>query len=230
MTLRRKVSAILVAGGQGSRMKTTTPKQFLTIKDKPVVKYSFDILMSMPEIAEVVVVCDPKYRHIFEQINPDIKLSFANPGSQRQDSVYNGLQAIAFNSELICIHDAARPLITQNLVSKVLQAANEHGAATAGMPLKFTVKEHNGNEFVKTTLDRSLIWEIQTPQVIKIDLIKQGFKNIQQNNLTVTDDVSVIELLNLPVKLVQGSYSNLKITTPEDLALAEYLLNQENCE
>lgn len=222
--MSRKVSAIILAGGLGTRMQTQTPKQFLLLKGKPIVRYSFDVLLTVPDVVEVIVVCEPEYRPIFEPIHSHVRIAFAPPGARRQDSVWNGFQAISANSELICIHDSARPLIDTNLVQRVLTAAEQHGAASVGMPLKFTLKEHNGNEFVKNTPDRSLFWEIQTPQVIKKEWLQEGFELVHQKNLTVTDDVSLVELLNYPVKLVKGSYANLKITTSEDLALAEHLI------
>lgn len=228
--MKPTVCAILLAGGKGTRMQSTVPKQFLPINEKPLARYSFDTLAEIPEICEIVVVCDPIYRHLFESSSGHPTVTFALPGEQRQDSVWNGLNAIKSNAEYVCIHDAARPVITPSLVIRVLEAAYQHGAATVGMPIKFTIKEHDGTHFVKQTPDRSRIWEIQTPQVMKTLLIKQGLEEIREKKLTVTDDVSVIEYLNLPVKLVEGCYSNLKVTTNEDLFLAERFCGLVNCE
>lgn len=222
----RNIGVILVAGGTGGRMQSPIPKQFLPLKEKPVVLHSFELFMSLHEVVEIVVVCLPEYRPVFTQINPAIALSFALPGTRRQDSVYNGLQALGAESALVCVHDSARPCITQPLVQRVISAAREHGAATAGMPVKFTVKECNHNQFVTNTPDRSFFWEIQTPQVIKRTLLDQGFAHAHQHQSHVTDDVSLVELLNLPVKLVEGCYTNLKITTPDDLVMSDYFLNK----
>lgn len=222
-----QVSVILLCGGQGSRMNTATPKQFLAINQKMIARYSFDVFKDMPEIAEIVVVCDLPYRHHFSMDKLSIPLNFAAPGARRQDSVFNGLNALKKNPALVCIHDAARPFINSQLVQRVIHAAKEHGAATAGMPVKFTIKEHDGNLFVKNTPDRSKYWEIQTPQIIRTEMLKQGFEYITNNNLDVTDDVSLVEYLGYPVKLVEGSYTNIKITTPEDLSFAEFLLQKQ---
>lgn len=215
-----KTSAILLAGGMGTRMQSTTPKQFMDIDQKPIACYSFELFLQMPEIDEIVVVCPPDFRSYFaKNIKPVV---FALPGERRQDSVFNGLQASSH--PLICIHDAARPFIDAVLVSKVLKAGQNYGAATAAMPVKFTVKEVDGNQFVKNTPDRNLMWEIQTPQVLHREILMQGFDHANQNNITVTDDVSLAELINKQVKLVEGSHTNMKITVPSDLAIARQFI------
>lgn len=218
------VCVILLAGGTGSRMGMPTPKQYLLLKNKPVIHYSFDLFMQMPEVAEVVVVCSSEYRHFFEKGNSKSRLTFALPGKRRQDSVENGLLAMTTDSSIVCVHDGVRPFIKQEIVRKAIDAAEKWGAATVGMPIKFTVKECDEHQIVNKTPDRSRVWEIQTPQAIKTDLLRKGFSHVRQHNLTVTDDTSIIEHLGLPVKLVEGCYTNLKITTPDDLALSEYLL------
>ena len=197
------MSVILLCGGQGTRMQSPTPKQFLSIHQKMIALYSFDLFKEMVEVVEIVVVCDLPYRHYFSPKELSIPLHFAAPGTLRQDSVANGFKALRMNAPFVCIHDSARPLIDQALVQRVLQAAQEHGAATAAMPIKFTLKEHDGNLFVKNTPDRSKFWEIQTPQIIRSDHLKKGFEYVNQHQLTVTDDVSIVEHLNLPVKLVE---------------------------
>jgi 2-C-methyl-D-erythritol 4-phosphate cytidylyltransferase len=222
MNQKAKTSAILLAGGIGSRMQSAMPKQFLEIHQKPIACYSFDLFLQMPEIDEIVVVCSPDFRHFF---NSDAKpVIFALPGERRQDSVYNGLLASSHN--LICIHDAARPFIDRNLVSRILKAALDHGVATAAMPVKFTVKEGDANHFVKNTPDRTYMWEIQTPQVLGREILIQGFDYANKNKLTVTDDVSLAELVGKQVKLVEGSHTNLKITVPSDLVIAYQLISK----
>lgn len=218
-----KASVILLAGGSGSRMGTSVPKQFLSLKGKPIVSYSFDVFCSLPEVVEIIVACAPEYRHFFKSSH--IPIHFASPGERRQDSVYNGLQALTHPSSLVCIHDTARPFINPKMIRHALSAAYQHGAAVVGMPIKFTLKESDSEGLVRKTLPRSKIWEIQTPQVIKKELLQSGFAIAKEKNLTVTDDVSLVELQNLPVQIVEGAYSNIKITTPEDLIIAEAFLN-----
>ncbi|OJU81702.1 MAG: 2-C-methyl-D-erythritol 4-phosphate cytidylyltransferase [Chlamydia sp. 32-24] len=217
-------AVILLAGGIGKRMKTVTPKQFLLIEGKPIARYSFDIFMKLPYVKEIVVVCAPKYRHFFPNSHSSIKVNFTDPGERRQDSVKNGLEAMETKTDIICIHDSARPFIDSEMITRVHESAYELGAATTGMPLKFTVKEHDGQGIVFKTHNRDLFWEIQTPQAIKRDLFQDGFKFVQENQIEVTDDVSIVEYIKAPVKLVEGSYQNFKVTTPEDLLLAKHLI------
>jgi 2-C-methyl-D-erythritol 4-phosphate cytidylyltransferase len=216
----RDVSVILLAGGKGTRMKTDIPKQFLQLQDKPLARYSFDLFLTLNEVAEIIVVCDPAYHEVFATPATPVKIRFAEPGLQRQDSVYNGLQKVDDQSRLICVHDSARPFVDAEMTRRALQAARESGAATTGMPVKFTVKECDKNRLVTNTPPRDFVWEIQTPQVIQSAWLKKGFQHVQEHNITVTDDVSVVESIGLPVKLVEGSYRNLKITSYEDLLLA----------
>lgn len=218
------VSVILLAGGTGSRMNSNLPKQYMALMNKPVVRHSLDLFLTLPEVHEIIAVCDPAYKPIFEVANLNSKIRFAKPGRRRQDSLYNGLQMIAAEANLVCVHDAARPFITETLVRQVLAEGYAHGAATVGMPIKFTVKESDSHHFVKNTPDRSRIWEIQTPQVIRPTLLRKGFEMAIEKELTVSDDVSLAELIHHPVKLVEGSYSNIKITTKEDMLLAECLM------
>lgn len=221
-----RVSALLLAGGNGSRMKSPLPKQYLQLGGKAIARHSFDCLSLLPEVKEIVVVCEEEYRELFREPLSGITLTFAKPGPRRQDSVLNGFRAITAAADLVCIHDAARPFITPAIVERVLHAALEHGAATAAMPVKFTVKEATSDKIVLHTPDRSRIWEIQTPQALKPAIVERGFQHVEACGLTVTDDVSLAEQLGYPVKLVEGDYNNLKVTTPEDLLLAEALLKR----
>lgn len=215
-----KTACIILGGGRGTRMKESIPKQFLKLNGKRIASYSLNIFKEIDEISEIVIVCAEEYRDIFSEGS----YTFANPGERRQDSVYNGVMALQSDPDFICIHDSARPLVTKNMAQKVIYAAYENGAAALGVPVKFTIKELDTQGFVKQTPNRDYYWEIQTPQVIKSSLLREGFHYINENKLTVSDDVSIIELMRHPVKLVEGCYSNIKITTVEDLFLAEKLL------
>ncbi|KAJ0750843.1 putative 2-C-methyl-D-erythritol 4-phosphate cytidylyltransferase [Helianthus annuus] len=163
----KSVSVVLLAGGKGKRMGASMPKQYLPLLGQPIALYSFYTFSRMPEVKEIVVVCDTSYQDIFEdareKINVDLK--FALPGKERQDSVYSGLQTIDRTSELVCIHDSARPLVTSSDVEKVLNDGLRVGASVLGVPAKATIKEGNSESFVVKTLDRKTLWEMQTPQV-----------------------------------------------------------------
>jgi 2-C-methyl-D-erythritol 4-phosphate cytidylyltransferase len=223
--MQKKISTILLAGGTGSRMNSAIPKQFLSLHNKLIAHYSFDLFLSIPEISEIIVVCSPEYHSYFSLPHASQKkLHFAPPGERRQDSVYHGFQAITDQDSVVCIHDAARPCITLPLFQSVLKAALRYGAATNGVPLKFTVKELDSKGMVQKTLDRSKLWEIQTPQMILYPLLQKGFEEVHSKKITVTDDVSLVEELNLPVQVIEGSYHNIKITTPDDLIFAHHFL------
>ncbi|KAL8222849.1 hypothetical protein R6Q57_020248 [Mikania cordata] len=226
----KSVSVVLLAGGMGKRMGASMPKQYLPLLGQPIALYSFYTFSQMPEVKEIVVVCDPSYRDIFEDAKDKISvnLKFALPGKERQDSVYSGLQTIDLTSELVCIHDSARPLVTISDVEKVLSDGLRVGASVLGVPAKATIKEGNSESFVVKTLDRKTLWEMQTPQVIKPELLKKGFELVNREGLEVTDDVSIVEHLKHPVYITQGSYTNIKVTTPDDLLLAERILNNDS--
>lgn len=217
-----KTSAILLAGGHGSRMNSTTPKQFLNIADKPIILYSYEVLMGSPEIDEVVVVCAPEHRTLFAPGNK--RVAFALPGPRRQDSVYNGFLETSEDTSYVCIHDSARPFLDRDMIVRALEGAKEVGAATVGMPLRFTIKQVDAKQHVVTTPDRSMIWEIQTPQILSRSLLVRGFAHVLCNGITVTDDVALAELIGAHVKLVEGSSNNIKITVPADLHIARHLL------
>nr|BAF98292.1 2-C-methyl-D-erythritol 4-phosphate cytidylyltransferase [Hevea brasiliensis] len=223
----KSVSVILLAGGKGKRMGASMPKQYLPLLGQPIALYSFYTFSKMIEVKEIVVVCDPSYQDIFEDAkeNINVDLKFALPGKERQDSVYSGLQEVDLNSELVCVHDSARPLVSSADVKKVIEDAWINGAAVLGVPAKATIKEANSESFVVRTLDRKTLWEMQTPQVIKPDLLKKGFELVSRDGLEVTDDVSIVEHLKHPVYITEGSYTNIKVTTPDDLLLAERILN-----
>ncbi|KAM1332217.1 hypothetical protein ACFX13_045393 [Malus domestica] len=226
----KSVSVILLAGGQGKRMGANMPKQYLPLLGQPIALYSFYTFSQMIEVKEIIVVCDPSYKDVFEDAKPKIQkeLKFTLPGKERQDSVYSGLQAIDLTSELVCIHDSARPLVSSGDVEKVLKDGCLNGAAVLGVPVKTTIKEANSESYVVKTLDRRTLWEMQTPQVIKTQLLKEGFELVNREGLEVTDDVSIVEHLQHPVYITEGSYTNIKVTTPDDLLLAERMLSMSS--
>jgi len=225
----RSVSVILLSGGQGKRMGANMPKQYLPLLGLPIALHSLKTFCQLKEVKEVVVVCDSDYSDVFEGSieNLQIPLKFARPGKERQDSVFNGLQEIDGDSELVCVHDSARPLVSSEDVKKVLEDAAVHGAAVLGVPVKATIKEANSDSFVVKTLDRKTLWEMQTPQVMKPKLLKDGFELVKRDGHEVTDDVSIVEYLKHPVYITEGSYTNIKVTTPDDLLLAERLMNEK---
>lgn len=235
------VGFVLLAGGTGSRMKASMPKQYLPLRGVPVLHHSLDLFLNrLPDYCKeqgvsppehVVLVMDPTYQPEYQPIidkYPEGRLSFANPGKERQGSVENGLNKLVEVSggkcEFSAIHDSARPLVTIDEVCNVVSDAKEHGAAVLGVPCKATIKESEDGSFVLRTINRARLWEVHTPQVVKIEALLRGFKKVEEEKLEVTDDVSIIEQLGEPVKLTLGEYTNLKITTPEDMDVANAIL------
>ncbi|KAL3944587.1 MAG: hypothetical protein SGBAC_001353 [Bacillariaceae sp.] len=237
------VGFVLLAGGTGSRMKASMPKQYLPLRGVPVLHHSLDLFLNrLPEYCEekgvappdhVVLVMDPSFQPEYQPIidnYPEGKLSFANPGVERQGSVENGLNKLVEVSggkvTFAAIHDSARPLVTIEEICNVVGDAQANGAAVLGVPCKATIKESEDGAFVQRTIPRARLWEVHTPQVVNIDTLLRGFKKVEEENLEVTDDVSIVEALGEPVKLTRGEYTNLKITTPEDMDVAEAILEE----
>lgn len=235
------VAVVLLAGGTGSRMKADRPKQFLKLRGRTILEHSLDLFCSLSEVSVIVLVIDPAYRISFSPLvdrtaalhTSPPPIVFADPGEERQDSVLNGLCVAEEEAAergvpvgLVAVHDSARPLVTRAEVQAVVRDAREHGAAVLGVRSKATVKESEDGEFVLRTVPRERLWEVQTPQVVRPALLRRGFEHVQKLGLAVTDDVSVVEWLKEPVKLTAGEYTNLKITTPEDLDIATSILNQ----
>lgn len=216
------ISAILLAGGIGSRVGASIPKQYLPLLGIPIAIRSLSALLSYKDWAEIIVVCGQEYQSYFLPFCQNYPLHFAPPGKTRADSAISGINSLSTSPLSLCIHDAARPLLLPQDLQKLLEAGRVYEAATLAVKTTSTIKQADPFCFVDHTLDRSLLWEVQTPQVIRTQIFKEGYRQFPE----ATDDVFFAEKLGVPVKLVEGSYSNLKITTPEDLLLAEILLEQ----
>lgn len=226
--MSKKFHLIFLAGGIGSRMNAHTPKQYLMLNGKSVAQYSFDVFLSIPEIGEIVVVCEPEYKKIFLEAAENRTIKFAIPGIRRQDSVYNGFQQIS-EEGLICIHDSARPFVEKKRIYETVEEAFKCGSAALGVRVKATIKCCDKDRMILNTPSRENLWEMQTPQVIRSDILKKGFEKAINDHLTVTDDVHLSELAGYPSRVVEGSYSNIKITTGEDMDLAEQILKKHVC-
>eukprot|EP00316_Scyphosphaera_apsteinii_P009446 CAMPEP_0119327186 /NCGR_PEP_ID=MMETSP1333-20130426/70113_1 /TAXON_ID=418940 /ORGANISM="Scyphosphaera apsteinii, Strain RCC1455" /LENGTH=235 /DNA_ID=CAMNT_0007335693 /DNA_START=153 /DNA_END=860 /DNA_ORIENTATION=+ len=220
------VAVVLLAGGSGKRMEASKPKQFLELHGKPVLAHSLELLLQVQQLSMLVLVLADEYRSLdfLAPFADNPRVTFAAPGSERQDSVFNGLEQVPVECTLVAVHDAARPLVSINAVHECLSDASQYGAAVLAVPMKATVKESEDGVFVMRTLERSRLWEIQTPQVIRPQLLRDGFRRVRDEGLEVTDDVSIVEQMGAPVKLTMGEYTNLKLTTPEDMVIAEQIL------
>lgn len=217
-----KISLILLAGGVGNRMKSNIPKQYLLLKNKPVAIYSFDLFCSIKEIFEIIIVCEKQYEHLFYSSKK--KFNFAIPGNRRQDSVFSGFTKTSTHTDLICIHDSVRPFPNPSCFKNLFNNALSFGASALSIPLISTLKKSNSDNLVTKTLKKDSLWEIQTPQALKPDILKRGFAKAFKDNITVPDDISLAELIDTRPKLTLGNRENIKITTPFDLTLANAIL------
>lgn len=211
-------SAVIVAGGSGSRMGR--PKQMLPLGAKPVLVRTVEAFLQTPEIKEIVVVTPSENRAELQKRFPGIV--FADPGKARLLSVKNGFLKTSAASQLVAVHDGARPLVEPAHISACLQAARQYGAAVLAVPVKDTVKVCEGG-FVQNTLDRAVLWAAQTPQCYRRPVLAEALEKFGQEE-GATDESQLVEKLGIKVRVVPSSYKNNKITTPEDLIFAEALL------
>jgi 2-C-methyl-D-erythritol 4-phosphate cytidylyltransferase len=224
------LSAIVLAAGKSRRFSKKQSKVLSGICAKPVIYYSLSVLSKHPEIYEIIVVASFKNIKEVSSIIRKYKITKVAKvvlgGRERKDSVLQGLKSLNPATDYVLIQDGARPFINRGMVSSVLSAAKRSGAAVAGMPVKHTIKEIKSSAVIKT-LKRDSLWEIQTPQVFKKRLILESYK--KAGSCKATDDAMLLERLGRKVRVVFGSYCNIKITTPEDLVIAEAILKKGLC-
>lgn len=207
-------------------MKTKDSKLLLKINGKTVLERSVNAFLNISDVDEVIVVAREKDIPAFSDILTDERVSFVVGGDTRQQSVMNALDVID-DCELIIIHDGARPLIKSEDIENTIRAAKENKSAAVGVFVKDTVKVVDKNGFVVSTPDRSTLFAVQTPQIFDFELYRNAAQNAREKGLDFTDDCQLVESFNQKVKTVVGSYSNIKITTPDDIVLAENLLKNE---
>ena len=210
-------------------MGTETKKQFLALDGAPVLGHTLRVLEDSECIDSIVLVVSPGEEgycrsSVVEKLGIKKVAAIVPGGKERQDSVYRGILALSPETGTVVIHDGARPLLSPTGLQEVVVAAAVHGAATLAVPVKDTVKLAGEDGFVTRTLPRERLWLTQTPQAFRYSVILSAHRKAIKENYTGTDDAGLVELLGLPVKIVPGSYENIKITTPEDLIVASALL------
>lgn len=229
-----KRAAIVLAGGSGSRMKSDIKKQYLLIKGYPVLYYSLQVFQSSSYIDEIVLVCGKgeieRCRTEFvEKYGFSKVLHIVEGGKERYHSVYEGLKVME-DCSYVLIHDGARPFVDPNMIARIMRELPSCNACVVGMPVKDTIKLSTLDGYVAQTPPRELLWSVQTPQSFSYNLIRGAYDKLVQQEKTeikITDDAMVAEYFaGVPVKLIEGSYENIKITTPEDLLLAEVILEK----
>jgi 2-C-methyl-D-erythritol 4-phosphate cytidylyltransferase len=228
------VWAVIPAAGSGNRMHSSIPKQYLSFQGKTVLEHCLDRLLSLPEIAGCVVVLDDSDEH-WDRLGymPDKPLFTTGGGSERRDSVYSGLTTLQYrcgNEVMALVHDAARPLVNHDELTRVIEAARQSIAgAILATPVTDTLKKQNERMEIESTLAREGLWRALTPQVFHLSPLLNALKRVIDEGIMVTDDAQALEICGYAPALVEGSADNFKITSPGDLQLAEKLwLHQRN--
>jgi 2-C-methyl-D-erythritol 4-phosphate cytidylyltransferase len=222
------ISAIIVAAGIGKRMGPNVDKLWLPVAGHPVIAHTWKQFNDAACVDEIIVVVRDGMQESFSELA--VEHGFKKPfrlvigGTERQDSVWNGLSALAPDTEIVAIQDAARPCTTAELIAATVQAARETGAAVAAQPVTDTIKETTDGQTISRTVDRSKLWSVQTPQTFRVDVIRRAIAAAKAKNLTLTDDTAACELIGQPVKLVKCTSPNPKVTVPADLPFVESLL------
>ena len=223
-------SAILVAAGQGLRMGPGVDKLFLEVAGRPLVAHTWERFEAAGCIDEIVWVVRDGMQGAFTELGRQAgfrkPVRWAVGGRERQDSVWNGLQAIGPDAELVAIQDAARPCTPLSVIQATLAAAREVGAAVAARRITDTVKESDDGNRVTRTVDRSRLWAVQTPQSFRVAVIRCALAEVRRRGVVVTDDTAACELIGQPVQLVETHEANPKVTVPADLLYVELLLRQ----
>lgn len=221
-------SVIIVAAGSGKRMKLDINKQYIKIKEKEVVAHTIEAFYQNPNIDEIIVCIKKEEEEFFKENIIDkyqyknIKIAYG--GAERQDSINNGLKQVAEDCSVVLIHDGARPFIDNSVINDSIEVAKEKGAVVVGVPVRDTIKVVS-NDTIENTPERSTLWQAQTPQTFKYDLIIRAYEEAYKSNYYGTDDSMLVENIGKNVTMIMGSYENIKITTLEDIDYAEHILN-----
>jgi len=212
-------------------MKAEIPKPFLEVKGKPILFHTLKRFGEIEDLVQVIVAVDSRYHSNAEEIlsslfdTNKVNYQIVKGGKERQYSILNALHKVD-NSELVAVHDAVRPFVKTSEIEKCCKTAVETGGAVLGIKVRDTIKEVNNENTIVKTPDRSLFWQAQTPQVFQTALIKKAYETAITDNVIATDDAALVERIGAKVKMVEGSALNIKITFPEDLILATYILEK----
>jgi 2-C-methyl-D-erythritol 4-phosphate cytidylyltransferase len=225
------VSALIVAAGKSTRMGGEIDKLFIPVAGRPLVAQTWARFDAAPFIDEIVLVVRDGRQDEFYALAK--KYNFAKPlrlaagGKERQDSVWNGLQCLSPQTEIVAIQDAARPCTSLAVIQATIEAARQDGAAVAAQPVTDTIKLSEDGKFIARHLDRSVLWAVQTPQTFRVEVIRRALAAVREKNLQVTDDTAACELIGQQVRLILGKEPNPKVTVPSDVPYVEMLLAQE---
>ena len=226
------VNAIIVAAGKGERMQSELPKPFVSIAGKPILVHTLRRIEGVVAISRIVVVVAPERDALCRELLRSHG-SFHKPivvvhgGAERQDSVRNGLARLETDCDIVVIHDAARPFIAVKTIEQSITAARESSGAIVAIPARDTIKRVNAQNFICETVPRHDLWLAQTPQTFRVGAIREAHARAQQQGIPATDDAALVEQMGQRVRIVLGGAGNFKITTPDDLVVAEALLQSK---
>ena len=229
-----KTIALITAAGKGRRMQSQTPKQYLSLGGKPIIAQTLQVFEDCSAIDGIYIIVpenqmDRVQKDIVEKYHFKKVLKVVRGGRMRQYSVWNGLNAISAGCSIVVVHDGVRPLVSPQLIAQSIEAAQKNGAAVVAVLARDTVKRATAGKKIQT-LPREEIWLAQTPQTFQFPLLMKAYQKAHQEDILGTDDAFLVERLGHPVTLVPGDHSNIKITTPEDLVLAEALFLKDKKE
>jgi len=223
-------SAIIVAAGSGLRMNSSVPKQFLTLGGKTVLYHTLQKFLKTPAISEIIIVVAPEMTDS-ELLRISLPLSSSKPihivvgGKRRQDSVYNGLRAVDPKAAIVSIHDAVRPFIRPETVSIAIDLCSQYDGVIVAAPTTNTLKEVHDHLIVKT-VSRELIWQAQTPQTFRLEILLKAYNQAYRDSITVTDDAGLVERIGGKIRVIEGDSWNIKITSRQDLIVAQSILEK----
>jgi 2-C-methyl-D-erythritol 4-phosphate cytidylyltransferase len=222
-------SVIIPAAGRGKRMGSKVSKQYLEIGDKPIIVHTIEKFVQSEDINEIIVVTaqeelDFFKNQIISKYNLNKNLKIVAGGKERQESVYNGLKSISHKTDIVLIHDGARPFVSIDEIEKSIQGARRYGACVIGVKVKDTIKVCNDEGYIESTPKRERLWAVQTPQSFQTSIIMNAHKKAEEENFLGTDDASLVERIGYRIKMIEGKYQNIKITTADDLTIGEAIL------
>ncbi len=223
---------LLAAAGVGRRMGSDRNKLLMTLFGRPILSWTLEAAAAAPSIKWIGIICQPLDMPVIEQIRSECKVNktvaFIQGGDTRQASVFNGVRSLPVNANHVLIHDGARCLATPELFERCAAAALKTKGFITAVPVKDTIKEVDEQGVITNTPERSRLWAAQTPQGFEVDLLKECHNRGDRENWQVTDDAALLEKCGVPVSIVEGEETNLKVTTPIDLAIAQLILQQRN--
>ena len=227
------VNVVIVAAGKGTRLQSELPKPFLSVAGKPILVHTLRRFAPIEAVRRIVVVVAAERETLCQEVlhthGPwPQPITVVHGGAERQDSVRNGLAALETQCEIVVIHDAARPFISVEAIQRSIDAAAETGSAVVATPVRDTIKRADAQHTIRETVSRHDLWLAQTPQTFRVEVIRAAHRWAQQRSITGTDDATLVEQMGRPVRIVPGDVLNFKITTPDDLALAQAVLQTSN--